>query len=419
MLRWMSAFVAATAVVFASPAALAAVIVVAPSGGAFTQISAAVAAAAPGDVVLVKAGTYNGFTLGNKSLTVAGDYGAAVTLTGAVKVMNLLAPNVVVLSGLYLPLPSNDPAGGLVISQCSGAVRLQDCELDGYESLVDAATPGARVTQSTQVSFHACVFFGGSGALGLFGPPSPGAPGLHAIDSNLSLWDCLLVGGMGGDGTNAADGARGGDGLLLENSTAMLSATGALGRTGGKGGGAFLGAPSGDGGNGGDGARLLSGSLLRKLEASFAAGAGGQPGSGIPQGVPGSPGQAVALVSGTVTDHGLAHQYDLNSPVRTGQVATHQFTLQNCEQLFLLVSATTQTVWINKFAGTLVAGSPFLQITLSGQCSSGSLTVNTPIPALPAGLLGLNAFCQMFTTGAGGARLGPTRVLTILDASIP
>ena len=75
----------------------------ASGAGQYLQISAAVAAAASGDTLLVKSGTYAAFTVdGEKSLSVVADTGASVTVDGTVAVKNLAATQTVLLSGLNL-----------------------------------------------------------------------------------------------------------------------------------------------------------------------------------------------------------------------------------------------------------------------------------------------------------------------------
>ena len=57
----------------ANPVFAGVLVVDAAGGGAFTQIQPAVDAALPGDLVLVRAGDYEGFTIAGKSVNVVGD----------------------------------------------------------------------------------------------------------------------------------------------------------------------------------------------------------------------------------------------------------------------------------------------------------------------------------------------------------
>src|SRR5262249_40423605 len=97
-LRALGAILAST---FLATSALANVIVVnAAGGGNFMDIQSGVSSAFDGDTILVKPGTYAGFTINGKSVTVVADSGPAVNVQGAVFVSNLSASQVVVLSGL-------------------------------------------------------------------------------------------------------------------------------------------------------------------------------------------------------------------------------------------------------------------------------------------------------------------------------
>src|SRR5262245_36286230 len=68
--------------------------------GTFTTLQAACDAAAEGDTVLIKSGTYAGFAVADKALTVATDSNAYVQIYGAVRVRNLAAGKTAVLIGL-------------------------------------------------------------------------------------------------------------------------------------------------------------------------------------------------------------------------------------------------------------------------------------------------------------------------------
>src|SRR5437867_7856524 len=85
-----------------APAARAGNVLVvdASGGGAFTQIQPAVDAAADGDTILVKSGTYGSFVVGDKGLAIVGDAGASVQVAGAIRARNLAAGRTLVLENL-------------------------------------------------------------------------------------------------------------------------------------------------------------------------------------------------------------------------------------------------------------------------------------------------------------------------------
>jgi pectin methylesterase-like acyl-CoA thioesterase len=89
------------ALLLAAGASAQSVFVVAPVAGPgvfSTDIQPAVDAAANGDLVLVKAGTYSGFTIDAKGVSVIADAGAAAVANGLVFVSNVSASQRVLLS---------------------------------------------------------------------------------------------------------------------------------------------------------------------------------------------------------------------------------------------------------------------------------------------------------------------------------
>src|ERR1051325_7889584 len=107
-----------TALFAFSSSALASTWIVDDNGGPgvdFTSITAAVAAAGPGDVILVRPGTYAGFTL-TYPAAILGGVGAMVT--SIVHVDNLPAGQQATLAGLQLRTPA--------ITNCIAAVTIED-----------------------------------------------------------------------------------------------------------------------------------------------------------------------------------------------------------------------------------------------------------------------------------------------------
>src|SRR5262245_20334465 len=95
----------ASAILLATGASAQSVFVVAsvPGPGVFsTDIQPAVDAAADGDVVLVKAGAYSGFTINAKGVSVVADAGASVVANGLVFVSSLSASQNVLLQRLVV-----------------------------------------------------------------------------------------------------------------------------------------------------------------------------------------------------------------------------------------------------------------------------------------------------------------------------
>jgi hypothetical protein len=130
-------------------------------GGDYTSIVQAVAAASDGDVILVRAGTYAGFTL-DKKVTVKAET-TVVQLLGPILIDSITAGSGgAVVSGFEV-------TGGewplISVSQCAGDVVLEMIELD--DSSGPGSTSGIDIESSASVSIYDCHF---APLFGSFGP---------------------------------------------------------------------------------------------------------------------------------------------------------------------------------------------------------------------------------------------------------
>lgn len=213
-------------------------------GTNFTDIPPALAAAAPGDVIIVRAGSYSGFTL-NRGITLLGSPGAQ-TLNHIV-INSVPAGEIAVLSGLA-PVVSNW-SYKVAVQVCTGTVLLQQVnglfELSSSEvrllrcsntGIADSST-GVRVSigrvQIVQSSL--------AGMNGYSVSCSPGDPGGHAIEcfgvTRLHVALSTVYGGSGGNGDLNCGywGGVGGTGLLIHTPSplAILSRTSFVAGSGG------------------------------------------------------------------------------------------------------------------------------------------------------------------------------------------
>lgn len=243
---------------FTVPASAGDVLVVDPGqAGAFAHLPIAVAAAADGDIVLVRPGSYSGtVTVDGLGVTIVGE--GAVRLDGRIEISNVPAESEVLIGGLTVFGPDNRGEPAVEAVNCSGSVRVVDCELTGslddFNGIVlGRVGPGAEVSGCAEVAIIDSVLRGGQPTVygGLtFGQNYKGGAGLVADQvRQLTLMRSVLRGNMGSSDIFGV-GGDGGDGAVLTAVTsAHIAYSGFFGGPGGIGD-ANPGAPSGTGGTG-------------------------------------------------------------------------------------------------------------------------------------------------------------------------
>ena len=177
-------------------------------GAHFADLPAAIAAAANGDTIVLRAGTYTGAFLSNKELTLRGE-GADVTHVvgafGGVGLMISGAPGSVVVSGLRLQ-------GGPGVHVFEAEVELLDCEVVGNAATLSlSAGIGLYANSGAVVRASRCMFLGGAvvSTTSQFAAPAVRVAG---IAPTMVAVLCLL---RGGDATGPASLTHtGGDALV-------------------------------------------------------------------------------------------------------------------------------------------------------------------------------------------------------------
>jgi hypothetical protein len=155
--------------------------IVGPGAGSdFPDIPSAIAAAQPGDVLVVRPGSYSGgFTL-DKGLTILGT--STVTLSGAAEISSLPAEQRAVVVNL-------SPAG-IVVDQCDGPVILQ--QLTSSQAMTVSASADVR-----------CL------SIDVTPPGLPTISGLVVNDSRVEIVNSTLRGSSDAPGSGSAAGGTG------------------------------------------------------------------------------------------------------------------------------------------------------------------------------------------------------------------
>ncbi|MCP3919767.1 MAG: hypothetical protein GY711_29890 [bacterium] len=195
-----------------APAVHAGDVLVVGAGEPYATVQGAVLAAADGDTVLIRAGTYGGAAVANKSLRLVADDAGVVRLTEPVRVFQLDAGKEVLLSGLESTFE---------IRHCDGIVTLNRCGSPAPFHTPAHTPVTVQVENCTRVVFAGGTFHGQSAALpgGSFEEPS-GADAMQVTGSSVSLYGTTLRGGDGADALGylcfgCTDGGDGGHGLVL------------------------------------------------------------------------------------------------------------------------------------------------------------------------------------------------------------
>lgn len=387
------------------PRALADVHVVAPSGGDFAQISDAVAAASDGDVILVKTGTYGGFTIAHKSLAVVADAGASVDVTAQIRVTGLSATLCVTLSGLHVFPTTTSMQDALKLESCSGSVRVQSSTFHGADMTGPEPYPifshGATIIGCSDVAMTHCTFEGGRN------PIFEGIFGIYADLANVVLDGCEMRGSRGGYNAGNLYGYPGGEGVLART----LSVIRASGSTFRGGPGALI-PPGALGGSGGSGLDSTFGSRFSLVECALI------PGVGTGSEPPAPP---YLLHGGTVSFvAGIARDVVPPAPAREGEAIALQLHGAPGERVEIVVSTAAHFVERDDLAGVLLVPRRGARIAMLGTTdATGDLAASIPVGDLGPGVEGRVLRAQVLYSGAQGElRAGPTFAITLLDAAL-
>lgn len=399
-------------------------------GSHHTQIQAAVEAAASGDLLLVRSGTYAPFAIHGKALTVVADLDADVRVAGEMVVRFTPAGQAVHLRGLASELGAQRGLRGLVLGANVGAVLVEDCALAGSAAAVEwipnwgyefhAAQPALRAAGDAPVVLLGCSLSGGRGKDSLdedLDPFAlPGAPAAWVSGGSLHVHGSTFAGGQGGGqfDTVTWNGEAGGAGLSLEAGFLYASTSSFRGGQGGRADHDPFSGQCGDGGDGGHGLELLGGASAVHAACTFEGGAGGAPGGAACS--PGAPGLAIAPPGAASELAEPARSLVARTPVRAGQAMLILVEGPPGEPVWLMVGPLSPA-WQPVLGGSRLV-LPERLVSLGTIPPSGLLQASLPIPALPPAHAGLAQVLQAVHHTPAGRRLGGGSLWVWLQAQL-
>ena len=391
----------------------------------FQTIQAAVDAASDGDVILVRSGSYDGFTVAQKGLRIQFDGSTAVG--SPVEITGVPSGSLMTLSGMKVTLSYPD-AAALTIRNSQGDVRVQDSVLHGSPGhkidmySADPATSGAVVKICASVVLTGCNLTGGEGlAYGeLWGFAPWGADALEVQSARVALYDCDL---LGGDGENSWEAVGGGGGEGCRPAGTYEFFAGGTRIQGGHGGD---GQDAGDcydwpypGGDGGHGlfAGLAPIDLFDWICVGGSGGAGGEDCYGFPE-ADGADGYGIHIGGGqTLTQHaGQFRRMVLTSSSCAGSMSPVDVYGLPGDRVSLVVDDETDWVLDASVRGVWVPKDTSWQLPLGVIPASGVL--NTQV-ALTAPGPSPDVFVQLLTTTTNGQQyLGTPQHVLLFDSGV-
>jgi hypothetical protein len=368
-------------------------------GWEYLSIQAAVDAAQPGDIVLVRGGTYYDESLKiiGKGLTLIGDIPGGVVLLEGVTIRDLPAGQTVLLRGLWIQPDSwwaNQDKYGVRASSCAGSIRLELCTLlafywGGVKRLSSPVYEGLGLTDCASCVLVDCTVRGGAPQYN----NSNGSAGdaLLSLSSRVIAFGCTFTGQDAVPTLSPAPDA-GGDGASLQGGSLYAADC------------RFIGGSSPDACAAGLGIVADSTSLVL-IDTTSESTACGPP---------------TSLSDCALLElPGPRRELFMQSPKREGELLWVVADGEPGEAVLLLISLGTLDIFAPSLhAPLLVSLSPALLVPLGTTDANGYLGPFLAVSPLPATLQGVSLYCQAaFQSGAGSRLSNPTTVV-VLDAAL-
>ena len=384
----------------------------------FSSIQSAVSAADDGAVLLVARGTYPGFTVHDKWISIVARPGDSVLVSGTVNVTGLTQDKDVWLSGLTVQALAGAP--GLKLASNLGAVRVIDCTFTGGVANPRTGGPGAEILAGcANVALVGCTFQGGDGLYDE--DDSHAGPGLAITLSSVAVYDCFAAGGDGKMGYKYQSG-HGGDGARFTSASQVFVSGSRF--VGGRGGDA-RGDPFawGTPGDGGTGIFVGAGCTAELLDNQYQPGLGGfcYHGYCYPGGFRG---QALGGPGTKVQHPGSAREFQCTSVQSDGTDLTISVSAQAGDRIYALPSTSPDYIASTTPPGVWLIDPPGFRhrVPLGVHPQPGGYAF--PIPTLTnvkARIARRRLWLQGYAIDAlGDHHLGsPMLVLTLMRGSTP
>lgn len=390
----------------ASAAAQSSVWVIDDDGGPgvdFLDLPPAVAAALPGDVLLVHPGSYGELLL-SKGLTVVA---SGAVSCGRAAVTDLGASEEVLVRGLDF---QDADESALTIASAAGSIWFEECSFTST-SWAGPYSQGV-LLRAGSAAFLRCTFRGG-GMLWMW--DFLWASGLQVMSGAAAhLYDCAL---FGGDGTYEAHGSPGAlvAGFLFASGSTFEGGDGTDEICDITGGSPY---PAGDGGAG----LQVAGGEAHELQCAFQGGEGGYTAFCFSGAGAGSDGPPTLVEAGSLAPvPGLkARSMSATSPVAEGNAVDVSLAGAAGDVVLLAFTTGQDALFLPELHGSLLLAQPLMVVPVGVLPAGEKLDVVLPVGLLPPGVQGLSIVGQAaFLSVAGPGFLGAGASLLLTDASIP
>jgi len=389
--------------------------------------------------VLVRPGTYAGFAVPNRDLRIVADGTALISINGAIRIRNLAAGKTTVIDGFSatgVVATASAERYGLYISNCAGAVRIQNCSFQSRTTQLGTcdATPAVGVLNSTNVVL--------SGVVATTPPsneysstPLYAAAGLRVETSTVAAFGCTLSGGPGGrytcwqgctdipgwesgcgNYTANCDGSYGGPGMDVLSGTVHLDGCTLVG--GASGSGTVCAGICGScrySGDGGDGVRIRNGAVVTALDCTWSPGAS----SGNLDSTPGDPQRLLGTAAVYTAHVGVSRRMSVANPLREGSHALLSFTGTQGDWVSLAMTRGSQLSYSPVYGSTVVFGTtlPPRMLIVGTVPASGQLQYTMAIPQVVP-MSRTMCFQPFVRDSAGLFHVGTPALITVLEAGL-